>query len=61
MKCNIRKILSNEKGLITLEIIAYVAIFALFASIMIPLYMDSFTIRNNSVSNNFKSIDTVIE
>ncbi len=61
MNENIRKILINEKGFISLEIIAYIAIAAVIASIAIPIYNGAFVIRNTAVSNNFNSIDTVIE
>jgi len=57
---NIKKVFANEKGFITIEIITYIAIAAIIASIAIPQYFDAFRIRSERISNNFKSTDTVI-
>lgn len=61
MNENIRKILSNKSGLISIEIIAYIAVAAIIASIAIPKFNDAFAVRNTAVSNNFNSTDTIIE
>lgn len=60
MNSNIKKLLINEKGFITVEIISYIAIAAIIASIAITQYLDAFRIRSERISNNFKSTDTVI-
>ena len=58
---NIKRKVLNNKGLITIEIITYIAVAAIIASIAIPKFNGAFTLRNTKVSNNFNSTDTVIE
>jgi len=57
---DIKKVCGNEKGFTTVEIITYIAIAAIIASIAIPQYSDAFRIRSERISNNFESTDTLI-
>ncbi len=59
MNSNIKRLI-NEKGFISIEIISYLAVAAILASIAIPKFNAAFAIRNTTVSNNFNSIDTII-
>lgn len=61
MNENIRKVLSNIEGFISIEVITYIAVAAIIASIAIPKFNDAFDIRNTAVRNNFNSTDTIIE
>lgn len=54
--------LNNNKGSIyTIEALVFIAVVAIIASIVIPKYNVAFSIRNNIVTENFKSTDTIIE
>ena len=53
---------NNEKGSIyTVEVLVFLAVVAIIASIAIPRYDTAFSIRNTIVTENFKSTDTIIE
>lgn len=54
--------LNNNKGSIyTIEVLVFIAVIAIIASIVIPRYNAAFSIRSNIVTENFKSTDTIIE
>jgi len=58
---NIKKKLKNEKGITTIEVLTFIAVAAIIASIAIPQFRNAFSIRNSVVTENFNSTDTIIE
>lgn len=57
----INKLNNNKGSIYTIEVLVFIAVAAIIASIVIPKYDAAFSIRNTIVTENFKSTDTIIE